>query len=149
MEIKDLLATLEIEDVNDIEEFKTKFKTKFVSKANALNDDEIKSKITGRVAGAITTAKIASQAVTTSLIALNNVTTALIATNAVTSDKINALAVTNAKIADLAVGTTKLADQAVSNAKILEIHCQCLDCAIFFAKCSNCGFRRLCNLADA
>jgi hypothetical protein len=39
----------------NLEEFKTAFDSKFLTRENAANDDEIRSKLTGRVTGSITT----------------------------------------------------------------------------------------------
>ena len=65
--------------------------------------------ITGALAdGGVTTAKIAAGAVTE----------AKLATNAVTTDKINSGVITNAKLAANAVGTANIADNAVTTAKI-------------------------------
>lgn len=55
MELKDLLKTLDLEDAKDLESFKEKFKTKFITRNDAINDDEVKSHLTGKITGAIKT----------------------------------------------------------------------------------------------
>jgi len=53
MEVKDLLQRLGIDEAETLEDFSEKFNSKFVSKDSAWQDDEVKSKITGKVAGSI------------------------------------------------------------------------------------------------
>lgn len=55
MELKDLLKTLDLEDAKDIESFKEKFRSKFISRNEAINDDEVKSHLTGKITGALKT----------------------------------------------------------------------------------------------
>src|SRR5690606_1992027 len=55
MEIKDLLDYLGVEDVKDLDAFKKSFSGKYITRAEANDDDEIKSKITGKITGSITT----------------------------------------------------------------------------------------------
>lgn len=55
MELKNVLETLGLEGVKDLEAFKEKFQSKFITKDEAFNDEEIKGKITGKIAGAATT----------------------------------------------------------------------------------------------
>jgi hypothetical protein len=55
MELKDILGFVDLGEVKTIDEFKEKFKVKFITKDEALGDDEIKGKITGKVTGAATT----------------------------------------------------------------------------------------------
>jgi hypothetical protein len=55
MEAKDLLEVLDLKDIKDIDGFKKAVNEKFISKSQALDDDEIKGKITGKVTGALTT----------------------------------------------------------------------------------------------
>jgi transcription initiation factor IIE alpha subunit len=55
MEIKDLLDYLGVEDVKDLDAFKKSFSEKYITRAEANDDDEIKSKITGKITGSITT----------------------------------------------------------------------------------------------
>ena len=55
MELKDLLDYLGVEDVKDLDSFKKSFSGKYITRAEANDDDEIKSKITGKITGSITT----------------------------------------------------------------------------------------------
>jgi ribosomal protein L17 len=55
MEVKDLLEVLDLKDIKDVDGFKKAVNEKFISKSQALDDDEIKGKITGKVTGALTT----------------------------------------------------------------------------------------------
>lgn len=55
MEIKDLLDYLGVEDAKDLDSFKKGFQGKYITRAEANDDDEIKSKITGKITGSITT----------------------------------------------------------------------------------------------
>jgi hypothetical protein len=55
MEAKDLLKAMGIEEVNTIEDFNEKFNSRFLTRETAILDDEVKSKITGRITGAIGT----------------------------------------------------------------------------------------------
>jgi len=55
MELKDLLDYLGVEDVKDLDAFKKSFSGKYITRAEANDDDEIKSKITGKITGSITT----------------------------------------------------------------------------------------------
>ena len=72
------------------------------------------------VDGAVTEAKITTDAVTTGKIKNLNVTTAKIADGAVTEAKIATDAVTTGKIKNLNVTTAKIADSAVTTGKILD-----------------------------
>jgi hypothetical protein len=53
---EEILKTLGIEGVETIDQFREKVSETFVSRKLALEDDEIKSKVTGRITGSITTA---------------------------------------------------------------------------------------------
>jgi hypothetical protein len=55
MEVTDILSTLGLENVKDIDGFKKAVNEKFITKSQAADDDDIKSKITGKVTGAATT----------------------------------------------------------------------------------------------
>lgn len=55
MELKDLLDYLGVEDAKDLDSFKKSFSGKYITRAEANDDDEIKSKITGKITGSITT----------------------------------------------------------------------------------------------
>lgn len=59
MELKDLLETLDMSDIKDVEAFKEKFNEKFIARSQALEDEEItgkiKSKIIGLTSGSIVT----------------------------------------------------------------------------------------------
>lgn len=54
MELKDIFDYVGV-DAENIEDFKKAFDGKFITRENALSDSEIKSKITGAMAGGITT----------------------------------------------------------------------------------------------
>jgi hypothetical protein len=62
MDIKEILSFVNIGDVKDINEFKDKFKTKFLSKDEIFDDEDVKkklddekAKLTGKIAGSIAT----------------------------------------------------------------------------------------------
>lgn len=55
MELKDLLGFIDIGEVKDIEDFKEKFKEKFIVKSQAFDDEEVRKAVTGKVAGSLTT----------------------------------------------------------------------------------------------
>jgi hypothetical protein len=55
MELKDLLEKLDINGVENLEDFEAKFSEKFIAKSMALEDDEIRGKITGKVTGTVQT----------------------------------------------------------------------------------------------
>lgn len=55
METKELLSVLGIDGVENIDQFKEKFNKSFVGRGIALEDEEIKSKIVGKITGGITT----------------------------------------------------------------------------------------------
>lgn len=54
MEVKDILTALDIK-AEDIDGFKKAINEKFIPKSQAMDDDEIKGKITGKITGAFTT----------------------------------------------------------------------------------------------
>lgn len=53
MELKDVLQKIGIDEVTSMEEFEEKFNSRFLPKETAWQDDEVKSKITGKIAGSI------------------------------------------------------------------------------------------------
>lgn len=56
MEAKEILEALDLgEEVTNLDQLKEKHSKKFITRANAWEDDEVRSKVTGKVAGSIAT----------------------------------------------------------------------------------------------
>jgi len=56
MEIKDILSTLGIEKAENLDQFKDQFNKSYIGRQIALEDDEIKTKVVGKITGGISTA---------------------------------------------------------------------------------------------
>ncbi len=55
MEIKDLLEFLDVKEAKDLNDFKKSFGERFISKAQAHDDEEIKGKVVGKIKGSLST----------------------------------------------------------------------------------------------